>query len=485
MITRRIMLKGLVASLTVSHRTMWARANPADSRTPEALPLPFRSATDLVAAIGRKDISALELLDLYLERIERFNARINAVVALDVEQARHRARAADAAIARSESWGPLHGLPMTIKDALEVAGIRTTGGNPRYAQHVPTQHASAVQRLVAAGAVIFGKTNVPKDSRDWQTYNPIYGTTNNPWDVARTPGGSSGGAGAALAAGLTGLELGSDLGGSIRIPAHFCGVYGHKPTFGLVPRQGHIPPPPGRPTRSDLWVVGPMARAADDLALAMEVLTGATSSAGTAGKLTMEPPRRLRLRDYRVAAWLDDALPAVDDDVQAPLERTIKALREAGVTVHETARPGFSLIESRVVYRTLLGGVVFGAHVPSETEAERQTLRDRWSTFFQDYDVLLFPVAPITAFPHDQSEPQEARLIWVNGVMRAYRSLVIGAGPATVAYLPATVAPVGLSSSGLPVGVQIIGPYLGDRTTIDFARQLAKVIGGFIPPPGY
>ena len=203
--------------------------------------LAFRSATDLVAALRKREISSREALDHFLARAERFNPGINAIVAWDIEAARARAGAADAATARGQSWGPLHGLPMTIKDSIEVVGMPTTCGAPELREHRAVVNAPAVQRLLDAGAVLFGKTNLPIYAGDFQSYNEVYGTTNNPWDVTRIPGGSSGGAAAALAAGLTGFELGSDIGGSIRNPAHFCGVYGLKPSWGVVPSRGHIP----------------------------------------------------------------------------------------------------------------------------------------------------------------------------------------------------------------------------------------------------
>ncbi|MEJ2448714.1 MAG: amidase family protein, partial [Anaerolineales bacterium] len=205
-----------------------------------------KSATELASEIRSGEITSLDLLNLYLNRIERYNNEINAVVALDIAAARARAAEADKALAQGKIWGPLHGLPMTVKDVFEVVGMPATSGDPTLKDYIPTRNAIAVQRLIDAGAIIFGKTNVPFHALDIQTYNEIYGTTNNPWDLSRTPGGSSGGSAAALAAGFTSLELGSDIGGSLRNPAHYTGVFGHKPTFGVVPRYGHIPPMPGR-----------------------------------------------------------------------------------------------------------------------------------------------------------------------------------------------------------------------------------------------
>jgi amidase len=480
----------------------------------------FRSASELVAAIRKREISSRELLEHYLQRVERYNPKLNAVVTLDIEQAQKRADAADAALTRGEMLGPLHGLPMTIKDTIETSGIRTTAGAPIHADHVPTQDAPAVARLVSAGAVIFGKTNVPVFAADAQSYNPIFGTTNNPWDVTRSPGGSSGGAAAALAAGLVGLELGSDIGGSIRNPAHYCGVYGHKPTFDIIPLRGHIPGPPGSLSGTDIGVLGPLARSADDLALAMDLLTGPSRDRAVAWRLELPPPRRASLREYRIAAWLDDPVCPVDAEVRTRLESVVVALRKAGATVDEKARPTFTFADALRVYLSLLWAAMSPGlspeHIQSLVETRGQLLGDdesydarfvrgsvqlhrdwllanetreqyrvRWAEFFCTYDVLLCPVVPTVAIPHNQSEPQFARTIRVNGQERPYLDLIAWAGLIGMVYLPATVAPVGQTAQGLPVGVQIVGPYLEDHTPIDFARRLADVVGGYEIPPGY
>lgn len=480
----------------------------------------FRSALELVVAIRNREISSRELLDHYLERSERHNPAINAIVTLDVEGARTRADEADAALARGEPWGPLHGLPMTVKDTLETAGVRTTAGAPIHREHVPTRDALAVARLKAAGAIIFGKTNTPVFAGDVQTYNPIFGTTNNPWDVTRSPGGSSGGSAAALAAGLTGLELGSDIGGSIRNPAHYCGVFGHKPSFEIIPMRGHIPGPPGLLTGADIAVLGPLARSAKDLSLVLSLLAGPDNDEGVAWRLELPSPRRGALRQYRVAAWLDDPACPVDNEVRQQLEATVAALRQEGVHVDEQARPGFLFAEALRVYLSLLWAAlspglepeVFQNLVEMSTQlpqddasllaqvAHGTALRQRdwiilseararyraqWAEFFKNYDVLLCPITPTTAILHDHSEPMMARTIRVNGQERPYLDSVAWAGVIGMAYLPASMVPVGCTARGLPVGVQIVGPYLEDRTTIDFARRLAEVLGGFIAPPGY
>ena len=482
--------------------------------------LAFESASTLAAAIRSKRIGSRELLALYLQRVERFNPALNAIVTLDAERAFTRADAADAALARGESWGALHGVPITIKDSFETAGLRTTSGAPELATHVPANNATAVQRLVDAGAVVFGKTNLPTFAMDMQSFNPVFGCTNNPWDTTRTPGRSSGGAAAALAAGLTGLELGSDIGGSIRTPAHFCGIYGHKPSFGIVPMQGHIPGPPGLLSETDIGVGGPMARDASDLALALDLLAGPTGERATAWHLKLPAPRHESLRGFRVAAWLDDPACAVDREVLARHQRLVQVLREAGAVVNEQARPAFGFDEARELYLQLLyaatspglpreqwlGLAQAADQVPSAADdaksrfARSATLRHRdwlvaherrehmraaWARFFKDHDVLLCPPTPSAAIAHDASEPMAKRVFQVNGSARPYTDQLAWAGLIGMALLPSTVAPAGRTGAGLPVGVQIVGPYLEDRTTIRFAQLLAEAAGGFERPPGY
>ena len=480
----------------------------------------FQSASQLAAAIRAKRISSRELLALYLRRVERFNQQLNAIVTLDVERAFTRADAADAALARGESWGPLHGVPITIKDSFETAGLRTTSGAPVLSGHVPKTDATAVQRLVAAGAVVFGKTNLPMFAMDLQSYNPVFGITHNPWDITRSPGGSSGGAAAALAAGLTGLELGSDIGGSIRGPAHFCGVYGHKPSHGIVPLRGHIPGPPGSLTEFDISVAGPMARSADDLALALDVLAGPAADRATAWRLQLPPARHDSLRGFRVAAWLDDPVCAVDSEVLACHQTLVRALREAGAVVNEQARPAFGLAEAQRVYLQLLYATTslglpreqwlslaqFADRLPPDADdaksrfargatlrhrdwlsahERREHMRAEWARLFTDHDVLLCPATPTAAIPHDLSEPMAQRVIQVSGGPRPYIDQLVWAGVIGMALLPSTVAPAGRTRAGLPVGIQIVGPYLEDRTTIRFAQLLAEAIGGFVRPPDF
>jgi len=477
--------------------------------------LAFQTAGALAELVRTRAVGSRELLEHYAGRIARVNPSLGAVVTLDLERARRRADAADAALARGESWGPLHGLPITVKDTFETAGMRTTSGASDLAEHVPAADAVAVGRLVAAGAIPFGKTNVPLMAGDWQTYNAVFGTTNNPWDPTRTPGGSSGGAAAAVAADLTAFELGSDIAGSIRVPSGWCGVYGHKPTYGIVPVRGHIPGPPGTVSEVDLAVAGPIARSADDLAHLLDVLAGPTADRAAAWTLALPPSRRAALRDYRVAAWLDDPAFPVDPAVGDRLQAVVDALGRAGVRVHD--RPfDVPLREINDTYARLLWPIIVGgfpAHVFDQlaeaaatmpeaspdgrfarygtarhrdwiaANEARARLRERLAAFFRDVDVLLTPIAAVPAIPHDHREPFATRTIRVGGQERPYQDLVGWIALATATWHPATAAPAGRTRDGLPVGVQIVGPYLEDRTPIDFARRLADVAGGFEPPP--
>ncbi|HZU76632.1 MAG TPA: amidase [Dehalococcoidia bacterium] len=487
--------------------------------------LAFKPAVELAAALRNREISARELLEHYLDRIERYNPQLNAIVHLDADRARARADAADAALARGELWGPLHGLPITIKELFETEGFRWTAGDPQFAERVGQLNAPSTQRLLDAGAIVMGVTNSPLNGMDVQTFNEVYGTTNNPWNLDRSCGGSSGGAAAALAAGLAALEVGSDIGGSIRNPSHYCGTYGHKPTYGIVPRRRAAPP--GFMGVGDLTVVGPMARSAADLDMELALLVGAERDQAIAWRIALPPPRRASLAAYRVAAWLDDPHLPVDNAVQARLQAAVAALRQAGVEVDETARPAIGeLREADRIYRSLLAATTARAPAPlaGETAAEafarlaeredalepetptggpsvqhnaavrhrtwlelnekRHQMRYRWGEFFRQFDVLLLPVTQVTAIPHDH-RPANERHILVNGAERPYFDQLGWVGFITMAYLPATVAPIGCAANGLPVGIQIVGPYLEDRTPIDFAARLANVVGGFEAPPGF
>jgi amidase len=476
-----------------------------------------RSAGEIVAGIAAKQVSSRELLATFLERVER-RSDLNAVVTLDAERASAAAAAADEAVARGERVGPLHGLPMTVKDAFETEGLRTTSGAPELADHVPDRDADAVARLRAAGAVIFGKTNLPIYAGDIQTYNEVFGTTNNPWDLRRGAGGSSGGAAAALAARLTPLELGSDIGGSIRNPAHYCGVTGLKPTFGVVPIRGHIPGPPGALAEGDIGVAGPMARTVEDLELALGVLAGPDAARAVAWRLELPPPRADALDGYRVATWLDDPYAPIDRSVGEPLERAVGTLADAGARVDEGASLGVDLQEIAEVYLQLLVGVLANGYPPEVLAAademaaaldpadrslptlflrglaqrkrewnvvheRRAQIRARWAELFTRVDVLLCPIAATAAFPHDHDPDQLSRTVDVNGEQRPGLETLVWAGLVGMAHLPSAVVPVGRTAEGLPVGIQVVGPYLEDRTALDVARRLSALVGDIGAPP--
>ena len=480
--------------------------------------IPFRSAKELASMIRRKKIGCLELLDLYLQRIERYNLQINAIVFMDVEKARIRAKKADQALAKGKIWGPLHGVPMTLKDSFDVVGMPTTWGVPQYRNHFPKKNAIAVDRLLNAGVVLLGKTNVPLYLADWQTFNEIYGTTNNPWDLTRTPGGSSGGSAAALAAGLTGIDGGSDIGASIRNPAHYCGIYGHKPTYGIASTRGHALP--GLVAASDISVIGPLARSADDLAVALNVMAGPDEIDGAGWHLRLPRTAKMRLRDFRIAVIYSDPEAEVDEDVQGRLRAVIDFLRKTRARVSETARPPIDSREAHRNYIQLLRAATSGrvsremfdknleegkSLDPRDESYRAQAIRAQamahkdwlafnearhkmrlaWGEFFRDYDLLLCPVATTAAFRHNQQGERWERMIQVNGKPQPSTTQMFWAGYSCNFYLPATVAPVGLTPDGLPVGIQIVGPQYGDHTCIAFARLLEREFQGFVPPPGF
>ena len=480
--------------------------------------LHFRSATELAGDIKAKRIGCRELLEHFLARVERFNPGINAIIASDLAGARKRADAADAALKRGEVWGPLHGVPMTLKESYDVAGLPTTWGIPAAKDNIAKTNALAVERFLAAGAVIFGKTNVPLQLADWQSYNAIYGTTNNPWDLARTPGGSSGGSAAALAAGLTGLEAGSDIGSSIRNPAHYCGIWGHKPSWGIVPPHGHAVAP--RAATSDISVCGPLARSAGDLALALGTMAGPDAIDGAGWRLELPRARQERLADFKVALMLEDPTSAVDCAVQDQLQKLADFLAKQGASVSDRARPAIDTGRAHAVYIQLLRAATSGRmsdadfaaaeadaqRLPADDQSyfarmqrantmhhrdwlrfneERHRMRLAWAAFFGDYDLFLCPAAASAAPPHDQQGDRWTREITVNGKRVPTTDQLFWAGYTCAFYLPASVAPIGQSPEGLPIGVQIAAPQYGDLVSIRFAELLERDYRGFVPPPGY
>lgn len=477
----------------------------------------FASAKKLASLIRRRKIGCVELLDLYLKRVARLNPKINAVVVLDDKRARERARKADRAAAQKDWWGPLHGLPMTVKESFDVEGLPTTWGRADLKGNIATRHALSVHRLLGAGAVIFGKTNVPVMLADWQTFNPVYGTTGNPWDVSRVPGGSSGGAGAALAAGLTGLELGSDIGASIRNPAHYCGVFGHKPTFELCPMHGLNLPP--NLSTWDMNVIGPLARSADDLEIALGIIGQPDEMASRGVKIALAKPKA-SVKKLKIAVLANAANAEVDQSVQAAVLAAAKCFAINGATVSDTARPDIDLIEAHKTFIHLLRGATsialtdeqFHNHqalaaklAPGDDSypawmarantmshrdwhgwnEKREQMRLKWAEFFREWDLLLCPAAATAAFPHNQKGERWERMVMVNGKPQPSTTQMFWAGYPGLAWLPSSVAPAGFTEQRLPVGVQIVGPQYGDLATIAAARFLEQEFQPFVAPPGF
>jgi amidase len=446
----------------------------------------FQSALDIAARIRNRELSARECLEYFRQRIERFNPALNAIVVFDWERAMRQALRADEALTRGETIGLLHGVPMTVKEMFDLKGHPTTWGDPALRDCIAAEDDLVVQRLTAAGAIVFGKTNVPLRLMDIQTYNDVYGTTNNPWNMTRAAGGSSGGSAAALAAGLTGLEFGSDIGGSIRNPAHYCGVYGHKPTYGLVGVTRTAPP--GKFTKADLGVHGPLARSAEDMALQMQLLA-APGVFDTPYVQTKLPAPHKMLKDFRVVIWPSDARVAVSAEISARCQTIGDTLAKLGATVSDTARPRFDTSYASNVYRKLLDAATNPSSELKHSEwlaldNERQKIRLAWREFFNDWDIVIAPVCATTAFPHNHSAYQ-GRTLMVDDKAVPYFQQIYWASLATLSYLPSTCFPTGLSKDGLPIGLQAIGKGYDDLITIDFARQLAQEIGGFVAPSGF
>lgn len=450
------------------------------------------SATTLVDVLAAGRVSALELADAAIARIEARDGAINAVVVRDFDRARDAAKAADAALARGERR-PLLGVPMTIKEANWLVGTPTTWGMEMWREARASVDGVGVARLKAAGAVVLGKTNVPPMLADWQSDNPVYGRSNNPWDLSRTPGGSSGGSAAVLAAGMVPLEFGSDIGGSIRVPAAFCGLYGHKPSYGLVPLRGHTPPVVDG-TDVPLAVVGPMARTAADLDLALGVLAGPAPEEAVGYGLALRPPRHDRLADFRVLILDAHPMAKVDTEIVAALHALADRLEDAGARVDRQSDLLPDLADAQMLYGAILNVAMTrgqpGARSPSAHEwmgllDGQLAVRRQWARLFEGFDVVLAPAHGSLAFPHDPSPDMGARKLTLNGEATRYFDQLAWPGMATLACLPATAAPIGLSRAGLPIGIQILGPYLEDRTPIAFAGLLEREFGGFVPPPGY
>ncbi|PWJ05464.1 amidase [Streptomyces sp. NWU49] len=483
---------------------------------------PYRSsARAQLHALRCRQITARSLLDQTLAHLAKVNPGLNAVVTLDIAGARAAADAADRHLtATGTTLGPLHGLPITVKDALETKGMRTTCGSPDLTDHIPAQDADVVALLRAAGALIIGKTNTATMCQDIQTSNPVFGKTKNPFDQTKTPGGSSGGPAVAVAAGLTALEIGSDLAGSLRLPAAYCGVYALRTSRGaapIVPTRGHIPRPPGWLTSSDMIALGPIARTAADLAVLLDVIAAPAPADGAAWRIDLPAPKFTSLSQYRVGIWADDDYCRVDSATRGLLDQVTRLVRGAGATVDDSSRPVELATSDRLFQRLMYAtgsasasDEAFAAdceaadaltdddpsalHLKSRTmrhrdwaraDEDRHKLRARWADYFTEHDILITPAAPTAAVDDQTSVPSHQRYITVDGERRSFfdqTSWINLAGPVG---LPSIVLPAGSTSTGLPLAIQIIGPYLSDRALIAAAQQLARILPTPAAPPAF
>lgn len=479
--------------------------------------LAFKSAVQLSHLIKSKEISAVELLDYYIKRISQYNPQINAVVVTDFDRARDQAKKVDENISKGQLDGALLGLPMTIKESFNLVGTPTTHGRSELLNNFPSYDALSVSRLKAAGAIIMGKTNVPYNLADYQSYNSFYGCTNNPWDIRCIPGGSSGGSAAALAAGLSCLEFGSDIGGSVRNPAHFCGVFAHKPTWGIIPPRGHCLP--DTLLQYDLSVVGPLSRSAADLDLVLQVASGPDEISSFGMELNLPRPQKKMLSEYKVGVWIDDVIAPVSEDVKKQLLNVAENLEQLGVSVYYDRRPDFNVNEFIDVYETLLWSTmssrlskdeyenlccaatqlsshdvtefasslrkrVANVHDFNHASNRRTYFRWCWHEYFKSVDVLITPIMSRDAFEHDHRDFKD-RSVQVDNKKRGYFEQIFWAALASNCYLPATVIPAGLSSNRLPIGLQIIGPEYGDLITIEVAKLLENEGLRFDPPNSF
>ena len=478
---------------------------------------PFSSALELAAAIRGRRLASGDLVELCLERIGRHNGALNAVCTLDEAGARRRAREADAALARGELWGPLHGVPMTIKDALETAGLRTTGGYPPLRDYVPERDAPAVARLRAAGAILLGKTNVPPLSADYRADNPIFGRTNNPWDLERTPGGSTGGGAAAVAAGLSAFDVGSDLAGSVRTPAHFCGLFGLKATERRIPNAGHIPEPPGQPRAvRHMNVLGPLARSVADLEVITRIISGPEAREPDVPPVSWRDPEHKPLRAYRFAWSADFGGVPVTRDTRQAIARLAAELARLGCVAEERNPDGFDFDAAWETWGEI--AIAERAATGRERSAERvaalnATLGEHWAVargsakgvhadigeymvalerrdaltavlerFFASFDAFLCPVTVSPAIPHvpfgTPIEVDEHKVpYFIAGT--AYTC------PFNLTGHPALVLPLARSREGLPIGVQVVAARWSEPQLLALCGQLSLVTGPFTPPPKF
>lgn len=485
-------------------------------------PYAYQNARTLLKKLQNREIRSVDLVEESIKRIERYDAEINAVVIRNFTQAREAAVKADEALMRGEK-GALLGLPLTMKESYSVGGLPKSWAVPGQENAIESRDGVLAERLKKAGGIIVGKTNVPTHLGDWQTYNSIYGVTKNPWDLRLTVGGSSGGSAAAIACGYVSLEFGSDLNGSLRVPAHCCGIYAHNPSYGLVPQRGHEPPgyPPLSVGRNiDFAVNGPLARSADDLALALQVIAGPDDDMADAYKLTLPQSRHTKLKDFRVLVLSHHPFLQSSHEVESALEACARHLIQRGCHVERSAAGYIDLASITHIFLQqlmailsvdlsdddyknaqekalklgftnhnleayALRGQVLTYRDFAKLSRQRVILKHQWRELFTKFDVVLCPVMPIPAFAHDHSIDMDARTLMVDDRQISYGEVGLWSAVSTLTGQPSTTMPIGQSASGLPIAMQIIGPFFEDLTTIGFAQCLEREFGGFKPPPGF
>jgi amidase len=473
----------------------------------------YSTATEMLRALNAREISSRELVELHLKRIDAVDGALNAIPVRTPERALEAAERADKAMPAGDKLA-LQGLPMTLKESTKTAGLPQTAGLLDFKDFRPATDGPIAAGVLAAGACLLGKTNIPVSLTDWQADSPVYGRTNNPWDLARTPGGSTGGGAAALAAGMTPLEIGSDIGGSIRVPAAYCGVYGHRPSTSAVPRTGAFPLADYANPGAVMGVQGPLARSASDLELLFDVIAVPSPGEEIAWQLTIPAARHDTLSQFRVAvmpvlpwvqpanelqgrveelasfldrhgATVKEAMPSLDVDQYFRDYLALLMLEtSAGMSLEERAQRASRAASDDSVLGAIADGFLMGAAEHLGLLRRREIAREAWRSFFSEWDVVIAPAVLDAAFPH-QDGPQEERVLGVDGTEVPYMMNVVYSMWAIFAGLPSTAFPGGLNGAGLPLGLQAIGPYLEDRTTLRFAQLLEREWQGFQAPPGY
>jgi amidase len=474
----------------------------------------FSTATDMLAALRKKEISAVELAEMHIMRIEQHDGTLNAIAVQTFERARAAAQTADKRLAAGDTE-PLLGLPMTLKESTLVAGLPQTAGIPDFKGYTPGVDGVVATSVFEAGAGLLGKTNIPVALGDWQADSPVYGRTNNPWDLNRTPGGSTGGGGAALAAGLTPLEVGSDIGGSVRVPAAYCGCYGHRPSETAVPRSGAFPIADLPNPAFLMGVQGPLARSAQDLELLFDVIAGPDIGESVAWRLQLPQPRAESLQDFRVAVMPSILDVHCSSQMSAKLDELVSLLQREGATVAQ-ASPDINMTDYFHDYARMLNVMVTQGQGREERVAAAEAIRAvgddlamaqaegldmdanaylalvnrrqaacmAWQQFFTQWDLVIAPMTLDSAFEH-QIGDFESRALTVDNVELPYFANIMFPMLAIFTGLPSTAFPAGLDSQGLPLGLQAIGPYLEDRTPLKFAQLVEQAWGGFQAPPGF